>query len=303
LICLFGGTGFLGAALRSRLVDAGREVLVIGRSAGTGNDPCYIREADIAELAQRLVGLDIAAVIDFASATVPGSSFNNPIADMTANLTGVVKRLEFARGVLAKHFIFVSSGGAVYGEGGRRVLEEDAPTKPLVPYGVTKLAGEHYSLMYAQVHGLPVSIVRPSNVYGPGQRPFLGQGLVATAMGCALAQRPLSIFGDGSAVRDYLYVDDFTDGMLAILGLEPRQKVFNLGSQQGTAINELIAKISTIAAADGSNLEIAWQVARPFDVTYNVLDCGALRQASGWEPRTNLHKGLVSSWRSLKKAE
>lgn len=279
-VILLGGSGFLGGALAGRLAAAGVPAIAAGRS----NDAEALRVA--------LGGKAAAAVIDLACPAFPGS----PAAEAEAIPALAERHAALAGAVGARRFLFVSSGGAVYGEGDGQPLDEERAPRPISAYGKAKLAAEAI-IRAARPDAI---ILRPSNVYGPGQAPFRGQGLVATAFGAALAGRPLEVAGDGSTVRDYLYVDDFTDGALAALERGETGATYNLGSGEGTNVRALLGLIGDVVAADGLSLDIFEQPVRPVDVACNILDAGRLSAATGWRPRVPLTVGLRASWQWVK---
>ena len=286
-LILIGGTGFLGTALAAHFAAAhlgteAREVAVIGR----GDWASGKAEAIGASLSDRGP-----LVVDLAHLAGPPA----------ANLEATVRHLDFARGIAASRYLFVSSGGAIYGDQGDAPLAEDAPLKPISPYGIAKLAGEQLAASYRR-RGLPVMIVRPSNIYGPGQLPFRGQGLVATAFGAALAGRPVTLFGDGSQRRDYLFIDDFCSGIEAILSRGAVGGTYNLGCGVATRADDLLAMIGRISARDGFPLALDPASARPSDVAANLLDISKIKHDTGWVPRVGLEQGLERSWAWIRAA-
>jgi UDP-glucose 4-epimerase len=285
-VVLIGGNGFLGGAYAAHLAEGGREAFVLGRAdweSGAADD-----------LADRVTGR-APIIVDFAYATVPSSSFADPVGDFTANLGAMIRHLDFARRIGAGRHLFVSSGGTVYGDQGDGPIPEDAPKQPISPYGITKLASEHYAEMYRRL-GVPTMVVRPSNVYGPGQAPFRGQGLVATAFGAALRRQPVTLFGDGSQRRDYLFVGDFCDGMDAVLAGGEVGEAYNLGGGAAVAGAELLSLVHGITERDGYPLSVAHAESRPFDVASNLLDLTKVGGQLGWQPKTGLEEGLERTW-------
>lgn len=285
-IILIGGTGFLGRAYAARLSADAREIHVLGRADWASG------KADA--LANTITGR-APHIVDFAYATVPSTSFADPVSDFTANLGGIIRHLEFSRKVGAGRYLFVSSGGTVYGDQGDKPLAEDTPTSPISPYGITKLASEHYAAMYRRL-GVPTLIVRPSNIFGPGQAPFRGQGLVATAFGAALKGQQLSVYGDGSQRRDYLFVDDFCAGLDVVLARGEVGLAYNLGRGAATSTADLLEAIGDITSRDGCPLTFCMQPTRPFDVGSNLLDIGRIRAHLGWRPTITLDDGLQRTW-------
>lgn len=294
-LILIGGHGFLGAAYAAHVGAVGREVHFVGRSnmAGPGERDWHWGNAD--RLAVAMAGR-APVVIDLAYATVPSTSFGDPVGDFTTNLGAVIRHLDFAKVLGASAYLFISSGGTVYGDSAGVPLPEDSVTRPVSPYGITKLAGEHYALMYRRL-GLPVMIARPSNIYGPGQQARRGQGMIAAAFAAALAARPLTLFGDGSQLRDYLYIDDFCGALDGILDRGDDGAIYNVGSGIGVRSDHLLATIGAMVASDGRQLDVIHADARPFDVNRNVLDNGRIAAATGWRATTALEQGLARSWR------
>ena len=147
-------------------------------------------------------------VIHLAYATVPNTSFENPLADMLQNLPSTVQLFSEAA-VRGATLVLVSSGGTVYGEAIDLPIREDHPTRPISPYGVTKLTLENYAHLYAVTHGLKFVCIRPSNAFGAGQRPFVGQGFISTAMASVMRGQPIRIFG-----KKELFATIFTSATL-----------------------------------------------------------------------------------------
>jgi UDP-glucose 4-epimerase len=289
-LILIGGNGFIGRAYAAHLHSVDREVHIVTR------EDWKTGRAD--DLADNMAGRG-PVIVDFAYATVPSTSFADPVGDFSANLGATIRHLEFARRCIAERHLFVSSGGAIYGDQGDEPVAEEAPKEPISPYGITKLASEHYAAMYRRL-GVPSLVVRPSNVYGPGQEPFRGQGLAATAFGAALRGDPLTLFGDGSQRRDYLFIDDLCASLDAVLARGEIGQAYNLGCGNATSASELLSMIGRITARDGFPLSVLHAEARTFDVHSNLLDVSKLRDELGWQPRIGLEDGLERTWRWLR---
>lgn len=254
--------------------------------------------ADERLLTDLLAGVD--EVVDLAYSTVPKTSFEDPVFDIQTNLPQSVNLLRLAaeQNRLRK-LVLVSSGGTVYGHATSTPIHETHPTNPVSPYGITKLAIEKYGLMYHQLTGLPVVVVRPGNAYGEGQLPFRGQGFVATAIASFLRGQRLTVFGGTEVVRDYIHVDDIASGIVAALDACTPGCCYNIGTGVGTHTNGLLAMIGGLAGQAGLELEVDHRPARAFDVRVNVLDSSRLAAASGWQPSVSLADGLDRAWRWL----
>jgi UDP-glucose 4-epimerase len=230
-------------------------------------------------------------VIHLAYATVPNTSFDNPLGDLLENLPATVQL--FAEVAAAgSRLVLVSSGGTVYGEGLTLPISEDHPTLPISPYGVTKLTLEKYAYLYSVTHRLNVVCVRPANAYGEGQAPFSGQGFVATAMAAALRGVPIRIFGPSGSVRDYLHVADIAEGIVATLDRGIAGQTYNLGSGKGRSNLEVVDAIRPLLREVGCEALTIHEAARVFDVHENVLDSSRLRSLTGWQPTIEIEEGL-----------
>lgn len=297
-VLVIGGSGFIGCSLVPRLALGAGKVTVLSRTgpngdvqAGVPENVSYVR-GDFGDAAVLLPLLDSHdTVIHLAYATVPNTSFDNPMADLTKNLVPAVSLFSEAarRGCF---LVLISSGGTVYGEPRSIPLTEDQPMWPVSPYGVTKLTLEHYAHLYSVTHGLKFLCVRPANPYGPGQKPFAGQGFVATAFGSALRGLPLDIYGEHGAIRDYIYIDDLASGIAELTFAGAIGQAFNLGSGVGRSNEEVVSVIRSVIHGDGLTLNVVKRPPRPFDVTTNILDCGRARQLTGWEPAVSFDEGV-----------
>jgi len=304
---VIGGGGFIGAHLVPLLNGSGRRVTVLGRRSR----PTHVLPPGAAYLAQDFG--DIGAIrclldshqeiIHLAYATVPNTSFENPLADLEENLPPTV-RLFAEIAERGGRLVLVSSGGTVYGEARQLPICEDHPTHPISPYGVTKLTLENYARLYGVTHGLKYVCVRPSNAYGIGQRPFMGQGFIATAIASALKGMPVRIFGANGTVRDYLHVRDLAAGILAALERGRLSDTYNLGSGFGRSNLQVLELLTPILAKSGCRMLVEHLPERPFDVHFNVLDSSRLSSDTNWKPSVDFSCGLeemadwLGEWRS-----
>jgi UDP-glucose 4-epimerase len=293
---VIGGGGFIGSHLVPCLLESGRKVTVLGRNT----TPRHELPAAAAYVAGDFGNIDLIRglldghdeVIHLAYATVPNTSFDNPLGDLLENLPSTVQLFAevAARG---RRLVLVSSGGTVYGEGLNLPITEEHPTLPISPYGVTKLTLEKYAYLYSATHGLNVVCVRPSNAFGEGQLPFAGQGFVANAMASAMRGQDIRIFGPHGSVRDYIHAADLAKGIVSTLERGTTGEAYNLGSGVGRSNLDVVEAISPLMKEIGCAVRTVHEPARVFDVHANILDCTRLRQRTGWKPNVSFEEGLL----------
>lgn len=304
--CVIGGAGFIGRYLLETLISSGRDVLVIGRR---GDRPlnlnsrasyCSCDYGDRIKLRHYISDCD--EIIDLAYGTVPKTSFENPIFDLQSNLPPTIALLEEAKSLQhLRRIVITSSGGTVYGRASRLPIIEQDETKPISPYGITKLAIERYAMMFHSLADLPVIIVRPSNAYGVGQRPFTGQGFIATAIGRILEREPVTIFGKNGTVRDYIHVTDIATGILCALEHGLPGETYNIGSGIGRSNRDVLKAIEPLATRDGLSIDLECLDSRSFDVPENVLSYGKLLSHTNWHPQVSFELGLYEMWKAMPK--
>ena len=234
-----------------------------------------------------LEGVEI--VFHLASGSLPQSSNRDPYADVQVNLLGSLNLLEASRLTGVKRLVMVSSGGTVYGIPSVVPIPESHSTDPICSYGITKLAIEKYVALYRQLHGLEGFVLRVANPFGPRQRLDAAQGVVPVFLGKALRHEPLQIWGDGSAVRDFLDVADVVAALLAAANYQGDESLFNIGSGQGLSLNQLIALLE---AQLNRSLDVEYSPSRGCDVPTNVLCIEKARTVLGWSPEISVADGL-----------
>ena len=299
--CVIGGAGFIGRFVVEELLRRGdRQVVVVGREDDAPHLPAAVRyvqhppDTTTKLLIQTLSSVD--EVIDLAYATVPQTSFQNPVNDILVNLPEAVRLFEQAAQLPLRKFIWISSGGTVYGPAQTVPQAEDHPTNPISPYGITKLAIEKYAHMYFHFSKLPIVCVRPANAFGPGQRVYAGQGFVGTAIASLLDGRAIDIFGKEGTIRDYLHVHDMATGIVAALVDGRPGEVYNLGSGEGHSNRHVVDILLPLARAQSLTPEIRILSERPFDVKSNVLDVTKLHAHTGWQPAHVFRHSLQQTW-------
>ncbi|MGI4885368.1 MAG: NAD-dependent epimerase/dehydratase family protein [Janthinobacterium lividum] len=299
--CVIGGGGFIGkAVVQELLLLNDRQVVVIGRKPQVSHLPAQVRYI------QNLSGnsdeflSDVLAeadeVIDLAYATVPQTSFQNPVNDILVNLPETVRLFEHAARWGLRKFVWVSSGGTVYGHAHQVPLTEEHATNPVSPYGITKLSIEKYAHLYYSTAQLPIVCVRPSNAYGEGQRVYSGQGFIGTAIASLLDHHTLDLFGDVGTIRDYLHVQDVARGIVAALINGQVGQVYNLGSGIGYSNRQVLETLEPLANKIDAPLRLRILPERPFDVKVNVLDSSKLHAHTGWKPLLSFEQGIHRTW-------
>jgi UDP-glucose 4-epimerase len=309
-VLVTGGAGFIGSHVADAYLRGGAEVVVLdslvhGRRenvpAGAEFVELDIRDPRAAELIRER-RFDI--VNHHAAQMDVRVSVTDPRFDASVNLDGLLNLLEAAREAGVGRFLYVSSGGVVYGEPEVRPTPESAPKVPESPYGVTKLAGEQYLYYYHRVHGMEYAALRYSNVFGPRQDPHGEAGVVAIFCTRVLDGRPLTVFGDGEQTRDYVFVGDVVQANMLLSRVElPRSRSlddrgFNVGTGVETSVNGLAG---TIIRAAGVDVPVEYAAARPGELKHSSLDAARLRSL-GWTPRTSLEAGLRETYEWIRDA-
>jgi UDP-glucose 4-epimerase len=307
-LLMVGGNGFIGRSLVDHIVrTGGRKIIITGRSNQAKwnlPDGVSYQKVSIDDLTVYETLLDWAdEVVDFAYSSVPQTSFDDPIQDVLDNLPFNVGLLKLASERYLGKFIFISSGGTVYGPPVQLPISEDHPTNPVSPYGITKLAVEKYGLMYWRSRGLQFIAVRPANPYGPGQHGGRGQGFVATAMQQVLDGKQISIFGENGTIRDYIYVVDLAKGILAALDCAEAGSILNIGTGVGIDNRQMLDALSIVIGREGKQLNITSAPGRSFDVSANILDSSRLQNISRWKPEVSLQNGLERTWDWVKSVQ
>ncbi|MBU2518511.1 MAG: NAD-dependent epimerase/dehydratase family protein [Proteobacteria bacterium] len=300
-ILVTGGAGFIGSQVAQAYVQAGHQVTVLDdlSSGKRENLPPQAEfvEADIASpQAAELAATGGFQVINHHAAqiSVP-ASVADPVHDAQSNVLGLLNLLEAGRRAKLERFIFVSSGGAVYGELEGAPVSESFPARPMSPYAVAKRAGELYLDYYAAQHGLGTVVLRYANVYGPRQIPHAEAGVVAIFMDCLVNGIEPTIYRPedmpGGMKRDYTFVGDIVRANLA--ALERGHGIYNIGTGVATDTLELWRAVQRAA---GRELANHWGPVRAGDIRYSALDCAKAADELGWRPQGGLAGGLAQTW-------
>lgn len=223
------------------------------------------------------------------STNVPGTSNINISAELTSNTKMATNFLEACVENNVKKVVFPSSGGAVYGKGVAFPIKEDSSTSPITTYGLQKLIIEKLIYLYSHLYGFDYRIIRLSNLYGPYQKPDGVFGVVANFVYNAIRKEELAVYGDGSIVRDFMYIDDAIRGIVNIVNGDSKNKLFNLGTGCGTSINELLDLIEKNIK---SKLKVKKQQSRIVDVSKNYLDINLYEKTFGKLELLSMDEGI-----------
>jgi UDP-glucose 4-epimerase len=293
-ILVLGAAGFIGRHLAESFAASGNAVIAATRKSATfthSNISNVVAPFDESGHFTPLLAR-CRCVIHAASISTPGSSAAKPQLD--GNLRTTLALIEALQDVPSRRLLFLSSGGTLYGDR-EDPAHEDDPLRPRSYHGAGKAAAEHFIHAWATQYGGTAVVLRPSNVYGPGQPARRGFGIIPTAFDCALHSAPLTIWGDGTTVRDYLYINDFIALCDATLArpFDGGAHVFNAASGQAVALDALIDRIDAVT---GRPLERIYQPARRVDIRSITADTTAARATFDWHPATTLEKGLRRTW-------
>ena len=293
-ILVTGGAGFIGSHLVDRLLLEGHEVTVVD-NLSTGKRRNINKAASFYKLDIQSSRLEKvfrnerpSLVMHLAAQMDVRRSVEDPIYDAQANILGTLNLMEQAFKHGTRKVIFSSSGGAIYGEQELFPAPEGHPTRPLSPYGISKLSGEHYLSYYQRVSGIQYVSVRYANVYGPRQDPEGEAGVVAIFIQKMLNSEQAVINGNGRQTRDFVYVEDVVEANLAVMGQEV-QGIYNVGTGEETTINSLFSIVKELT---GSEFHEVHGPAKKGEQARSVVDAAKLRNELGWEPRVTLRDGL-----------
>ena len=295
-IAVTGGLGFIGTSLVPKLKDAFQaEIRILDNLSNPSGeleitDGIEVIEGDVrdTEAVHQLVrGTD--AVVHLAAHTRVIESIDDPSLNFSTNVAGTFSILEAMRVCGVERFVNASTGGAILGEVPPPINEEIA-AQPASPYGASKLAAEGYCWAYAQSYGMKAVSLRFSNIYGPNSR--RKSSVVAAFIKDMRDAGALTVYGDGTQTRDYLYVEDLTSGIVQAIRAEVRG-VHQLGFGVPVSVNELIDIIRSVTARDFS---VAYEPARAGEILHTYCDIAKARDAFGYDPKVALPEGVERTW-------
>lgn len=293
-ILVTGGAGFIGSHVVDQLISRGYEPIVIDNlsSGKASNINSYakfykIDITDQAQLSQVFAQEKPEAILHYAAQTSVAFSVENPSFDASVNIIGSLNVFEAARKYRVRRIVLASTGGAIYGEPKALPCQEDDVLNPLAPYGISKMAMEHFSNSYS-LRGLDVVILRLGNVYGPRQDPDGEAGVIAIFAGKMLSGEDIVVYGQGEQQRDFVYVDDVVDAsMKALFG--KGVGVYNISSGLGVTVNTIVEKLGSLLNWRG---KVKHQPARAGEVFKIYLSSAKALNVFGWEAKISLDEGL-----------
>lgn len=300
--CLvFGGAGFLGIHLCKKLYEQGYEVIIYNRSSTRLE--IFKKKFPLLKIIERdfsvekdfnhiLTNIDI--VFHLISTTNPANK--NVLYDFESNVLPTIRLLDACIENKIGKFIYFSSGGTVYGIPRYTPIDEGHRTEPISSYGIHKLAVEKCIEYYGRSYDLNFNILRISNPYGEGQNPFANQGVIPVFLAKALLEQPIEIWGNGSVIRDYIFVEDVIDACIHVIRYKGNRRMFNIANGKGYSLNELIyimqKQIKKI-------INVTYIEERVQDVPVNILDISLVQNELEWQPHICLEKGIakmVDAW-------
>jgi UDP-glucose 4-epimerase len=300
-----GAAGFIGSTLVDRLLEEGHQVTAVDNlsagprvtnieSAHRHNDPGRFTFVAVdvrhPELSGIVAGANPDVVFHLAAQVDVRKSVEDPLFDARNNVLGTINLLEASRRARVPRIIYATSGGARYGAPATMPATEDTPVDPLSPYAAAKIAGELYMRAYAGMYGLAPICLALANVYGPRQDPRGEAGVVAAFGSAMISGRPTTIYGDGSATRDYVYVDDVVTAFLCAAEAPiTTTGIVNIGTGVQTSVTELHQLIAEIV---GASRPPDHAEARTGEVQASALDPTRAGRVLGWKPDTDLTEGI-----------
>lgn len=293
-VLVTGGAGFIGSHVVEAYIAAGHDIIIVDDLSSGKRENLHPQarfvHADIQDPAVRqlIVREQVEVVNHHAAQMDVRRSVADPLFDARVNLLGLLNVLEGAREAGVKKVIFASSGGAVYGEQDVFPANEEHPTRPISPYGVSKRSGEHYLYYYSAVYGIPYVALRYANVYGPRQDPHGEAGVVAIFTLRLLSGQQPVINGDGKQTRDYVFVKDVARANLATLPVAYTGPI-NIGTSIETDVNQLFGHLRSLI---NSPLPEMHGPAKLGEQLRSVIAWTRAVEVLGWRPQVSLGEGL-----------
>jgi UDP-glucose 4-epimerase len=296
------GGGFLGSHVAHRLAAQGQRVIVYSRSfnewllrsdrSSEGNIELAEGELPAGHGLTELIN-EADVVFYMAGSSTPALAQTDPGGSITSSVVPAAAVLDLMRETTTRRIVIASSGGTVYGAAKQLPTSEQCPTRPISLHGHNSLTVERYAMFFAEQHGFEPVIIRYSNPYGPGQLARRGQGVVAAWCEALAHHETITIYGDGRAQRDFVFIDDAA-GATVLAGLQAAAPaIYNVGSGESCSLEHLLELLQGVAERRASIRRIP---ARAVDVPATQLDCTRIGSDLGWTPTTRLEDGIRASW-------
>ena len=305
-ILVTGGAGFIGSHVVDLFLSKGFEVVVLddlstGRRSNLNPEATFY-QMDIrsSEVRNVFVKEKPDYISHHAAQMDVRRSVVQPLFDADVNILGSINLLECAKEFELKHFIYISSGGAAYGEPEELPCKEEHPINPICQYGASKHTVEHYLYMYYKNYGLKYTVLRYPNVFGPRQNPHGEAGVVAIFAGKLLADEPVLVKGDGEQTRDFVYVGDCAYANYLTLSVDHQPGIYNLGWGRPTSINEIYFML---AETTRYSYPIQHGPAKVGETRHIYLDATKAAKELGWTPTITLEEGLKKTVSYLRDSE
>jgi UDP-glucose 4-epimerase len=302
---LLGGCGFIGRHVALQLARDGHRVTLADRAPLAYDLPPNLagrisnQRLELGSADWDVLVADADVVHHYAWGSIPASANANPGGDLLINVSATIAMLDALQRRGAGRVVFSSSGGTVYGKLQTIPVPEDHAMAPITAYGAGKATAELYLGLYRAMHGLDCRIARIANPYGAGQDLSRGLGAVTTFLHRALTGQPITIWGTGEVVRDYIHIADVAN-CLVILATAPRtdEFVFNVGSGVGISLNGIVSELERRL---GRTLDVTRTQTRAFDVPVSVLAINRAKAVLGWAPTLSFSEGIVRTLKDLER--
>tara|TARA_Y100000591_G_C21827301_1_gene697416 strand:+ start:1110 stop:2057 length:948 start_codon:yes stop_codon:yes gene_type:complete len=305
-VLITGGSGFIGTNLVNALLDCTDFCITILDS----KIPTFIKKSKRlnfvqGDLSDKFLLKNLFAqnsfdiVYHLAWNSIPESSLEDPEEEVKLNLVNSLNLINISYLNSVGKFIFLSSGGTVYGNALYSPIKENHPKSPLNPYGITKLAVEKFIEMHGFLNDFKYIILRPSVPYGPYQNPNSKQGVISVFLNNLIDGKNFIIWGDGENKRDFFFIDDLIDAIIkSSLSVDVYNVIFNVGGLESITINDLVDKMENIF---NMKINVKYEPARNFDASDVSLDCSLIQEKLNWKPSTNIDSGIMKTFEWIKK--
>lgn len=302
-VLLLGGAGFIGSNLAETFIKNSFNVIIYDREDGNFNNLTTVKKNikiykgelnDVAKIESVFKENNIEYVIHLIDAFVPGTRHDYFIKEIDKNLSGTLKIIDIMHLHGVHKLIYFSSGGLTYGRNGNNINSENDAINPITYGGWFKIAMEKYIQTCHYLFGLDYLILRPSNPFGKYQNFKNKQGFITACFNNIKNNLPVEVWGDGSVIRDYIFIDDLCDAVFKLIEKDQWNEIYNIGSNTGTSLKQLI---DIIRAATKTEFDICNLSSRKTDIPVNILDISKIKSRIGWNIQTDIKEGIEKYWK------